>query len=172
MFCQYCGNQMTEGAKFCGVCGRPSAAGAVVATTPDPMQGLKTHLKILGILWAVYGAFRIVMAAWTLVFSHFMLPMFVQFISQEDGRSLFPLFHFLHVFYVVIAIYSVVTGILGILAAWALMRHEPWGRTLALVAGFVSLINIPYGTAIGVYTIIILLPPSALQTYDRIVAAP
>lgn len=171
MFCQYCGNQMPDGARFCGACGRPSAVSAVVVASVDPAQGLKTHLKILGILWAVYGAFRIVMAAWTLVVSHYMLPMFAQFIPREDGRSLFPFIHLMSGLYVVLAVYAVLTGILGICAAWAILRHEPWGRTLALVAGFVSLISIPFGTAIGVYTIIILLPPSAVQTYDQITAA-
>jgi len=142
----------------------------VVVAAADPAQSLKTHLNIMGILWAVYGAFRIVMAAWTLVFSHFMLPMLVQFFPREDGRPLFPLFHLLHGFYVFIAVYSILTGILGIWAAWAILRHEPWGRTLALIAGFVSLISIPFGTAIGVYTIIILLPSSAVQAYERITA--
>jgi ABC-type glycerol-3-phosphate transport system permease component len=171
MFCQYCGNQMPDGARFCGACGRPTAVAAVAVAAADPAQGLKTHLKVMGILWAVYGAFRIAMAACTLVVSHYMLPMFAQFIPREDGRPLFPLLHFMSGLYAVLAVYAVLTGILGVLAAWALLRHESWGRTLALIAGFVSLISIPFGTAMGVYTIIVLLPPNAAQTYDRIAPA-
>jgi hypothetical protein len=162
---------MPDGARFCGACGRPSGVSAVVVATSDPVQGLKTHVKILGILWAVYGAFRIVMAAWTLVVSHFMLPMFAQFMPHEDGRSMFPFLHFMSGIYVVLAAYGVLTGILGFCAAWALLRNEPWGRTFALVAGFISLISIPFGTAIGVYTIIIFLPSSAVQTYGQITAS-
>jgi len=171
VFCQYCGNQVQEGGRFCGACGRPSAGGAVVAANVDPAQRLKNHVKIMGILWAVYGAFRIVGAAWIFVFSHFMLSMFAQFIPHEEGRALFPFLHFLSALYVVLAGYAVLSGILAIWAAWGLLRQESWGRTLALIAGFVSLISIPFGTAIGVYTIIILLPSSAMQTYDRIAAS-
>jgi len=33
-----------------------------------------------------------------------------------------------------------------------MLRREPWARIVALVLGFISLFNIPFGTAIGVYT--------------------
>ncbi len=41
----------------------------------------------------------------------------------------------------------------SILAGAGLLQHREWGRFLALVVGILSLIDIPFGTALGVYTI-------------------
>jgi hypothetical protein len=41
----------------------------------------------------------------------------------------------------------------GIIGGWALFSGRSWGRPLVLVLGFIQLINIPFGTALGIYTI-------------------
>lgn len=41
----------------------------------------------------------------------------------------------------------------GIIGGWALLSGRSWGRPLVLVLGFIDLINIPFGTALGIYTI-------------------
>jgi hypothetical protein len=45
----------------------------------------------------------------------------------------------------------------SIIAGIGVLMHREWGRILALVVGFLSLIDIPIGTAIGIYTIWVLL---------------
>ena len=52
-----------------------------------------------------------------------------------------------------------------------MLQREPWARTVALVLGFLSLFNIPFGTAIGVYTLWVLLPSQAEGEYEAMVAA-
>jgi hypothetical protein len=47
---------------------------------------------------------------------------------------------------------------LGLTAGLALLGGQQSGRRLALIAGFLSLSNIPLGTALGVYTLVVLLP--------------
>jgi len=42
---------------------------------------------------------------------------------------------------------------------------------LTLVLGFVSLIHIPFGTALGIYTIWVLLPAKADEEYRRLAQA-
>jgi hypothetical protein len=42
---------------------------------------------------------------------------------------------------------------------------------VALVLAFISLFNIPFGTAIGVYTMWVLLPGQSQQEYDALVGA-
>lgn len=41
----------------------------------------------------------------------------------------------------------------GIVGGWALLTGRSWGRPLVLVLGIIDLINIPFGTALGIYTI-------------------
>ncbi len=54
------------------------------------------------------------------------------------------------VFMGVIALPSILAGI-------GLVQRREWGRILALVVGVLSLIDIPFGTALGVYTIWVLM---------------
>jgi hypothetical protein len=57
----------------------------------------------------------------------------------------------------------------GFIAGRGLMQHEPWARTVALVLAFLSLFNIPFGTALGIYTMWVLLPGGSQQEYEALV---
>jgi hypothetical protein len=78
---------------------------------------------------------------------------------------------FLHVFLSAIALVILVKAAAGFIAGWGLLQREPWARVLALVLGFISLFNIPFGTAVGIYTMWVLLPSAAQAEYDTMVAA-
>ncbi|MDR3457979.1 MAG: hypothetical protein P4N60_11075 [Verrucomicrobiae bacterium] len=55
----------------------------------------------------------------------------------------------------------------GLLGGWALYSGRSWGRPCILVLGVIDLLNIPFGTALGIYTLWALLhepqprPPGA-----------
>jgi hypothetical protein len=52
------------------------------------------------------------------------------------------------------------------------MHREPWARTLTVVlAFFVLFINIPVGTAVGIYTMWVLMPSESEQEYGALVNA-
>ena len=55
---------------------------------------------------------------------------------------------------------------LGFVAGWGLLQRERWARILALVLAFISLFNVPFGTAVGVYTMWVLLPGDSEQEYE------
>jgi hypothetical protein len=170
MFCQHCGSALDEGARFCKSCGNavPGPANTPQFIVPDPVQVLSNHVRVLGILWLVYSIFHIVMAAWTLAFSHYFLPAMQDAFSHSNIPFPFPIFRFMHVFYALTAIYGVATGILGIFAGAALLQRKRTARVLAIVAAFICVISIPFGTAIGVYTLVILLPGHAARAYEQI----
>ncbi len=179
MFCQQCGKQLDDSARFCGTCGASTGGGtsgpAAVGGSPavassSVVEKLGSQLRVLGILWAVYSGFRMVTAVWTVVFSRTMLPAFAEMMPHDADVNLAPLLHMLGGFYIVGAVWAVAAGIVGVWAAWALLKRERSGRTIALVIAFVSLISIPFGTALGVYTLVVLLPGTAGQTYDQITA--
>jgi hypothetical protein len=166
MFCQYCGAQLEDAARFCAGCGRPLVVAQVAIARPTPAQSLGTHLRVMGALWAAYAALRIVGAVGVLTFRHYVVPLFLEFFPHDTGAFRFPMVHFLSGIYVASALFSAATAVIAAWAAWALLQRERSGRTIALVAAFVSLISVPLGTAIGVYTLVILLPQSAKQAYD------
>lgn len=49
----------------------------------------------------------------------------------------------------------------GMIAGWGLLKRKNWGRVLGIIVGIFSLMNFPLGTAIGVYTLYVLLQEEA-----------
>jgi hypothetical protein len=58
-----------------------------------------------------------------------------------------------------------VLGIPGMVAGYGLLRRKAWGNILAMVVGFLGLVNFPLGTAIGIYTFWVLLQDSAADYF-------
>lgn len=56
-----------------------------------------------------------------------------------------------------IALFLVIISLPGILAGVGLLKRRPWARILALVLGCLNLLNIPFGTLLGIYTIWVLM---------------
>jgi len=59
----------------------------------------------------------------------------------------------------------------GFFAGWGLLQRESWARTVALVVGFITLLSIPVGTALGVYTLWVLLPAQSDEEYQALALA-
>ena len=150
-------------------------------SSDDPVaQSLSGHIRTLGSCWIVYGVIRLIMAVCLVVYGRTAALMFGALLNGEmtvegsvlsallnrvpDPFTLLGIFHFL---YTVMIVLSVVCGILGLIAGLALLAGQRSGRTLALLAGFLSLSNIPLGTTLGIYTLVVLLPIRAEQFYGR-----
>jgi uncharacterized membrane protein len=129
----------------------------------DPaVQSLNVHLRTLGGLWIVYGVIRLALATLLILYSGTATVMFGALLNRvADPFTLMSFFHFT---YIVLIVLSVVCGILGIMAGVSLLERQGGGRTLALIAGFLSLCNLPLGTTLGIYTLIVLLPAGREQS--------
>jgi hypothetical protein len=129
----------------------------------DPgIQSLSGHLRTLGGCWLVYGVIRLVLATLLVLYSATATVMFGALLNRvPDPFTLMGVFHFL---YIAMITLSVVCGILGLMAGLALLGGQRSGRKLALLAGFLSLSNIPLGLTLGIYTLVVLLPPSGAQS--------
>ena len=120
------------------------------------IRSLNGHLRTLGGCWIVYGVIRLILATLLVLYSGTATVMFGALLSRvPDPFTLMGVFHFL---YIAMIVLSVVCGILGLMAGLALLGGKRAGRTLALLAGVLSVSNIPLGTALGIYTLVLLLP--------------
>jgi uncharacterized membrane protein HdeD (DUF308 family) len=169
LFCQACGKEMDDSAQFCPACGRRMDAPAGSKATAA-IQALAVHVRILGVLWAIYGAFEILMSFWMAAKPGPYLAMLQNILAQEGNASLGA--EARHAVFLWAVIFSLFTGALGLFAGWMLTKRERPGRTVALLAAFVSLIQLPFGTGLAIYTFIELLPPSARERYAKLLAAP
>jgi len=59
-------------------------------------------------------------------------------------------------------------GVLHLVLAYGLFERESWARVLGLVIGFLALLRFPLGTALGIYTLWVLLPEESGAEYDRL----
>jgi hypothetical protein len=62
----------------------------------------------------------------------------------------------------------VVRSALALIAGWGLMERTQWGRLVAVAAAIVSLIKIPIGTALGIWTLVTLLGYRNTTLYDHL----
>ena len=126
-----------------------------------PLEGseavnLSTHRGILGICWIVYGILRLIAGIWLILFSGTSTVMFGALLSRVPNP--FALMGDFHVIYAGLVVLSFACGILGILAGLALLANQRSARMLALFAAFLSVSEIPFGTTLGIYTLVVLLP--------------
>jgi hypothetical protein len=58
----------------------------------------------------------------------------------------------------------------GLVAGWGLLKRKNWGRVLALIVGILNLFNFPLGTALGAYTLFVLLQSEATDYFQGVKA--
>ena len=64
-----------------------------------------------------------------------------------------------------IALFFVLLSAPGLIGGIYLLKHRPWARILVLVLGFINLIEIPIGTALGIYTIWVLFKNETVELF-------
>jgi hypothetical protein len=121
-----------------------------------PREGrIAGHVRLLGILWLALSALR-------------LIPGF--FLVALSGARLFPpdVPPFVRAVLPAIGMGFLICAAIGIAAGCGLLARQPWARMLAIIFGAFSLIDIPFGTAIGIYTLWVLLPAESEQEYRSI----
>ena len=156
MFCDQCGTQLHAGQRFCNRCGK-EVVGPVSFAAPRPGR-VQAHIRLLGILWLALSAFDLVGGAIAVILSK---TLFVELTAQGVPPFVGPLVH-------AVGIFSIAKGVGGFIAGWGLLNRQPWARMLAIVLGVVSLFfHIPFGTALGIYTLWVLLPAHSEEEYQK-----
>ena len=69
------------------------------------------------------------------------------------------------VLFTTLAIIAIVWGAAHVVAGVPLRRRRPWARLMALALGSIDLVLLPYGTALGVYALYLLLSEDAKQMF-------
>jgi hypothetical protein len=122
-----------------------------------PQQGrLAGHVRLLGIFWLATSAIHLLPGL-------FMINFF------QPGRGLLP--HdvpgFLPGMLQMIGLFILGAAVVGLIAGWGLLERQPWARSLSIVLGCFSLLNPPFGTALGIYTLWTLLPAKSEEEYRQ-----
>lgn len=121
--------------------------------------------RILGFCWVVYGILRLIMGIWLILFSGTATVMFGALLGRVP--SPFALMADFHAIYAATIVLSLLCGLFGLLAGLALLGNQRPARTLALLAAFLSISEIPFGTTLGIYTLVVLLPVRGMSPSIR-----
>jgi hypothetical protein len=169
MFCDGCGTALQPGQLFCARCGKQVVGPVAAVHPPIPAPGrVQTHIHLVGILWMAVSALTAVAGVFLCILGTALFPHLRELGAAPPDVPT----GFLSSLFNAIGIAILVKAGCGFLAGWGLMRRESWARILALVLSFISLVNIPFGTAIAVYTLWVLLPGESQREYDVMVAGP
>ena len=169
MFCDGCGTAVQPGQAFCSKCGK-QIVGPVSTIQPmnaQPMPGrVQSHGHLLGILWLALSALNAVGGLILLLLGTTLFPHLRELDKVPPDVPL----GFLSSLFTTLGILILAKSAFGFFGGWGLLHREPWARVVALVLAFISLFNIPFGTAVGVYTMWVLLPSESQREYDSMVA--
>jgi hypothetical protein len=114
---------------------------------------VQQHIKVLGIMFIIRGVLSILLG------TAVALLILIGGLFATDTR----LMAVLAVVILIVGSIAAVTGILEIAGGWGLLLVKKWSRLLVIIMSIINLIDIPFGTALGIYGLWVLLKPEAEQ---------
>lgn len=67
--------------------------------------------------------------------------------------------------FITLAVIAIIWGGAHIVAGLPLRQRKPWARMMALMLGSMDLVLLPYGTALGIYALYVLLSERGKQLF-------
>ena len=177
MVCSACEFENPAEAVFCRQCGTKLVIGGGAQSPWVPMQAppgypeafasvqrtrIANNLQAVGIMWCIFGVYRLLRGL--------ILASAVQGMARAGMFGDVPSF-FMQSFGAMVpffALTTVVMAVLSVVTGLGLLARKPWARTLAIVLAILSLIKIPFGTALGIYTLWVLAPSASGEEWARI----
>lgn len=114
---------------------------------------MEQHIKILSVLFILFGVLGLVAAIGIFVFGAGAAASIIAADQSSDARTAGAVVGGCVTF---IAVLFGLLSIPSIIAGWGLSQRKSWARILTIILGFVALPQVPVGTALGIYAIIIM----------------
>jgi hypothetical protein len=170
MYCDRCGTPFNSGSQYCMSCGKQLMAAAPAAAPSTPMAAraagdgrVGRNINIVAGFWLANGILRLLGLGWWMIFRRLFF----------DGGWGWPLANWEPGFHSLMwgglfagGVFLGFFGLIHLLLAWGLYERQPWARVLGIVVACLALIRIPFGTALGIYTLWVLAPESSGREYD------
>jgi hypothetical protein len=128
------------------------------------VEGYAAKIRTLSIFWFVYAGLSLVIGFAGLAFAGaFFSGRFAPWMQGPMPPMWMgpAILHFAWIF-------LVVRSGLALAAGWGLWERAEWGRVVAIIAAVLSLLKFPFGTAIGIWTLVVLLGYRNTALYDQL----
>ena len=117
---------------------------------------MEKHIKIVSVLWIVSGALGLIWA-----FFIFWILFGISFLPDIGYEA--PII--LRTVAIWMTAFIAVLSIPDIIAGAALLKRKEWGRLLTLALAFFNLLCFPFGTALGIYSLVILFNDETIKLF-------
>jgi hypothetical protein len=169
MYCDGCGKPFNPGTRYCSACGKQLMTGPAQASVPAAGVAsavedgrVRRNINLVAGFWLANGILRLMGVAWWMIFRRLIFDGGWPFGNWDLGlRSL------LWGGMVSTGVLLGVFGVIHLLLAWGLYERQPWARMLGIVVACLALIRIPFGTALGIYTLWVLAPEGSRREYEE-----
>jgi hypothetical protein len=121
---------------------------------------MQKHVTVVGVLHIAYNAFGILAAMATFMF--IVGGGLVGGLISGEEEIVIPITFFVGT---AATFWLLLVSVPGIIGGVGLLRLRPWGRYMVLVLAVLDLLNIPIGTAIGVYSIWVLVQDETAKLF-------
>jgi len=188
MFCTACGNVIPAGQPACPHCGHRAAfenparlaAEFAPAAPPQPtppfsaaataipqmqfaVEHYRNHIKILAIAWFAWAGLSLLAGFAGLSFARlFFMGHFHYGMHGPIPPEIIPMA--MHLAWIAILIRAA----LALASGWGLIQHARWGRIFAIFVAIVSLFRFPLETALGIWTLVVLLGARNAVLYEQL----
>lgn len=171
MYCSGCGQALTPGQPVCPRCGRPLAVGIpAVPGLGFQLENYGGKVRALSVVWYIYAGINAIVSFAGIAFARFFIEHGWR--PMQHGVWMYGLIRpewfgpaIMQFLWLLAALWCAFLFAVG----WGLAHHEPWGRTVAIVAGFINLIKFfPVGTALGIWTLVVLMGYQNQALYDQL----
>jgi hypothetical protein len=123
-----------------------------------------THVKVLGTLHIIFGALGVFVGLGILLMFGGISAVVGMSDQSGDAAVAIPILGGIAAFLFVLVL---ILALPGIVAGIGLLQFRSWARTLTIILSAISLLNFPFGTALGIYGLWVLLQTSTEPLFRR-----
>ncbi len=124
---------------------------------------MEQHIKVLGVLNIVWGAFGALGGLVILLIFGGAFGILNAVAHQHAQAAFVP--PLLALIGGAISIFLLLLSVPSIIAGIGLLYFKPWARVLAIIVSAVHLMSIPFGTALGIYGLWVLFSPKSQSCF-------
>jgi len=117
---------------------------------------MEKHVNLVGILFIAFSIMG-------------LLASIIVFLVIAGGGFLSGDEHAMFITSIVATVLSLIIFIFsipGIIGGYGLLKRKNWARILVLILGALELLNIPFGTMLGIYTLWVLLQDETIKLFE------
>jgi len=129
---------------------------------------VERHVTVLGILTRLWGALAMLVGVALLLLAAGALAI----LAGPDGEAVGFAAGLTGATFAALGVFSLLWGGAHVSAAMLLHRRRPAGRILTLGLAVVDLLVLPFGTALGIYALWVLLTHDGRMLFEPAAAAP